>query len=175
MEESEHIKQERLREQIRALRSGNRTAILVALNELRSTGNVSILPDLFDLLMEQEDVQIRAEITAILNDLKEKDVVPILSDAIGNPEYSEILPVLVAACWQNGLPYSEYMDTFVEVIFNAPYEAAIEAFTVIENSIGALGQDERERLLSIFNERMKDADPQKKPLISELVRVMVQY
>ena len=175
MYETGNIKQERLREQIRALRSENRIAILAALSALRSTGNVSVLPELFNLLHEQEDEQIRSEIISILNDLKEKDAVPVLADAIRNPENSGILTILVASCWQNGLDYSNYIDTFVEVIFNAPYEVAIEAFTVIEDSIGALAPGERDRLISIFKERMQEADPLRKPLIGELLRVMVHY
>ena len=114
-------------------------------------------------------------LTAAVNDLKEKDAAPILAAAVGNPDYTEILTILVAACWQNGLDYSGHIDTFVDVISDASYEAAIEAFTVIEDSIGELEQGERDRLLSMLNERMEDADTQRRPLLGELVRVLVHY
>ena len=67
------------------------------------------------------------------------------------------------------------MDTFVEVVLSGEYDAAIEAFTVIEEAIGDLELIERERLVSDIKSRIQDADDQKKPLLSELVQVIRDY
>jgi len=168
-------KDSRLKNQIQSLRSGNRTAILTTLKELRSDGNVSILPDLFDLLLDQEDEQIIGEISSLLNDLKDKEAAPILSEAVGNPEYTKILTILVSACWQNGLSYGKYIDTFVKVVISGQYEAAVEAFTVVEEAIGDLKQEERDLLVINLKSRIKDVDVQKKPLLSELIKVITNY
>lgn len=168
-------KENRLKNQIQSLRSGNRTAILTTLKELRSDGNISVLPDLFDLLLDQEDEEIAGEITSLLNDLKDKEAAPILSEAIRNPEYSKIMTILVSACWQNGLSYGKYIDTFVEVIISGQYEAAIEAFTVIEEAVGDLEQEERDLLIKNLKSRIKDIDEQKRPLLTELVKVITSY
>ena len=168
-------KENRLKNQIQSLRSGNRTAILTTLKELRSDGNVSVLPDLFDLLLDQEDEEIAGEITSLLNDLKDKEAAPILSEAIRNPEYSKIMTILVSACWQNGLSYGEYIDTFVEVIISGQYEASIEAFTVIEEAVGDLEQEERDLLIKNLKSHIKDIDELKKPLLSELIKVITSY
>lgn len=174
MEEGLH-QETKLKNQIQSLKSGNRTAILNTVKELRSDGNVSILPDLFDLLLDQDDEEIAGEIRSLLNDLKDKEAAPILSEAIGNPEYTSISTILISACWQNGLSYGKYINTFVEVVINGQYEAAIEAFTVIEEAMGDLKQEERDLLLRNLKYRSKDIEVQKKPLLNELVKVIASY
>ena len=93
----------RLKHQIDILRSNNRSAILETIQELRGEGDVSVLPELFNLMLVQEDPDILREIESLLNDLKDKEASEILARAIADPEYKKIQLVLLAACWQNGL------------------------------------------------------------------------
>ena len=171
----EEEKNDKLRAQIQSLRSGNRSAILSTLKEFRAHGHISILPDLFDLLVEQESEEIIAEITSLLNDLKDQDGAELLSKAIANPDYMEVQAHLVAACWQNGLAYGKYVDTFLEVVITGEYSAAIEAFTVIEEAIGDLEPNQKDRMVKKIKARLKEVDDKKKPLISELVKIIERY
>ncbi len=173
--EPEEIYKNKLKSHIQSLRSGNRTAIFATLREVRSGGNVEILPGLFDLLLDQEDEQIIGEITSLLNDLKDQEAASLLAKAIGNPDYEKIVTMLVAACWQNGLSYGKYVETFVEVAITGDYATAIEAFTVIEEAAGDLEQDQREKLVLTLKSRMHHVDPQKKPLLMEMVKVITDY
>jgi hypothetical protein len=173
--EAENIQKEKLKNQISALRSGNKTAILVTLKEIRSEGDISIIPELFDLLMDQEDSQIIAETTTLLNDLKEQKAAPLLAEAINNPEYEGIVQILVAACWQNGLSYGAYLDQFVKVAIRADYATAIEAFTVIEGAIGEVEKDQRVHSIQTIQKHLPDADEQKQSLLRELVKVIASY
>ncbi len=166
---------DKLRSQIQSLRSGNRSAILSTLKEFRVHGHISILPYLLDLLVEQENEEIVSEITSLLNDLKDQESAELISKAIANPDYLEVQTHLVAACWQNGLAYGKYIDTFVNVIITGEYSAAIEAFTVIEEAVGDLEPNRRERLVKKLKARLNEVDDQKKPLISELVKVIERY
>ena len=75
----------KLRQQIASLRSSKRSAILETLKELRSYGDVSVLPELFNLMLIQEDEEVLGEITTLLNDLKDKEAAEILAEAIANP------------------------------------------------------------------------------------------
>ncbi|MBE9517861.1 MAG: hypothetical protein IMY68_04795, partial [Bacteroidetes bacterium] len=137
----------KLRLQIASLRSSNKSAILETLKELRSEGDVSILPELFNLMLIQEDEEILDEIASLLNDLKDKEAAEVLAEAIANPEYELIHTSLVAACWQNGLSYGKHITTFVDVVVSGDYSTAIEAFTVIEEAVGDLKQEERAALV----------------------------
>ena len=175
MDSSGDKKNERLKSQITALHSGNRTTILVTLDKIRSMSNISILPELFDLLMVQEDEEIVRGITSLLNDLKLQEAAPVLADAIANPEYETIQTRLIAACWQNGLSYGEYADTFVHAAIHGSFETTIEAFTVLEEAIGELEKEERLRLTARIRDAMSTADQQKQLLLKELIKVMESY
>jgi hypothetical protein len=165
----------KLKQQIEILRSSNRRAILETIRDLRSEGDLSVLPELFNLMLDQEDLEMFYEVCAFLNDLKEKEAAEILADAIENPEYREIQTPLVAACWQNGLSYGKQINTFVDVVVMGDYAAAIEAFTVIEEAMGELEQKVRSRLARSLRSSLPDVENQKKPLIMELVDVIESY
>jgi len=165
----------RLKQQIETLRSSNRSAILEILKELRSEGDISILPELFNLLLIQEDTEIQDAITALLNDVKDKDAAEILAKAIANPEYEPIRTRLLAACWQNGLSYGKHISIFTDVLLSGTYGAAIEAFTVIEEAVGELEEEDREKVARSLKSGVQKADDQKKALIAELVRVIETY
>jgi HEAT repeat protein len=161
--------------QIQALRSGNHSAIRSTLKELRIHGKVSILPEIFDLLADQEDEELILEISSFLNDLKDQEAAEQLSRAILNPEYRAVQTPLVAACWQNGLSYGKFIDTFVEVVLSGSYTSAIEAFTVIEEAVGELEDKERAKVVTKLKSGMLEADEQKQALISELIKVVENY
>lgn len=165
----------KLKQQIESLRSSNRSAILATLDELRSEGDISILPDLFNLMLVQEDEEILNKIVALLNDLKDKEAAVILAEAIADPDYLKIQTPLVAACWQNGLSYGKYISTFVEVVVSGDYSAAIEAFTVIEEAVGDLEKEERSRLAGTLKSKLKNIEDQKQALIEELIKGIESY
>ena len=169
------VKNTKLKQQIASLRSSNRSAILETIKELRSEGDVSILPELFNLMLIQEDEEILDEIATLLNDLKDKEASEVLIEAIANPEYEKIQTPLVAACWQNGLPYGKHIATFVDVVVSGDYSAAVEAFTVIEEAVGDLEQEEQKALIRSLKSKLQEVDEQKKPLFVELIKVIESY
>lgn len=175
MDSAENQKNARLREQIKALNSGSRTTILGALEKIRRGSSIAILPELFDQLMVHEDEEITRGIVSILNDLKMQDAAPVLAEAIANPEYSPIHTTLLAACWQNGLSYGEYAGTFVEAAIHGSFEAAIEAFTVLEEAIGELEREDRLVLSSKIKGQLESTDNQKQLLLKELIKVIETY
>ena len=168
-------KNERLKGQITSLHSGNRTTILDILAKIRTGSSVSILPELFDLLMVQEDEEIIRGITSLLNDLKMQEAAPVLVEAIANPEYEPIHTLLTAACWQNGLSYGEYVDTFVQAAVQGSFETTIEAITVIEEAVGDLEKEDRRRLTATIRDALATADKQKQLLLKELIKVIETY
>ena len=165
----------REKDQINALRSGNRTAVLETLKALRTSGKVSLLPELFCLLVDQEDEEIINETSSLLNELKDQEASAYLAEAISNPEYAGIATLLVAACWQNGLSYGKYIDTFLETAIKGDYATAIEAFTVIEEAIGEVEQEKRIDLTATIKQALGSLDDEKKVLLRELVKVIESY
>ncbi|MCP4313072.1 MAG: hypothetical protein GY790_17575 [Bacteroidetes bacterium] len=173
--DKENNKNEQLKGQINAIRSGNRTSIMDAMKEIRAGSSTAILPELFDLLMEQEDEEIIEEVSSLLNDLKIQEAAAILAEALENPAYQTITRILTAACWQNGLSYAKYADTFAQLCISADYETAIEAFTVLEEAVGDLEPEEREKLVLSIKHGMSGTDENKKLLLRELVKTIESY
>lgn len=171
--EEEKILKEK--DQVSRLKSGNVSAIVSTIKEIRRTGKVGILPVIFDLLADEPEESVYNEVLRFLNDLKEKEAVPFLVDAINNPEYKEIRKELVAACWQNNLDYHEHISTFVKVFLEDEYVVSIEAFTVIENSIGLLGENEQKAISARAKKSIPSADAGKVPLIEELIRMISTF
>jgi hypothetical protein len=168
-------KNERLTRQIKALRSGNRTTILDAIREIRSDSDVSILPELIQLLPEQEDDEITLAVSSLLNDLKMQDAVPFLVEALSDPEYQPVAQIIAAACWQNGLSYGKYASVFVDAAIRGNYQTTIEAFTVLEETVGELEKKEREELIATIKHQLSAVDEQKKLLLRELIKVITNY
>ncbi len=173
--DSESEQKEKLKNQISALRSGNKIAILVTLKEIRTEGEASILPELFRLLLNMEDEQILAETGSLLNDLKDQQAASALAEAIADPEYKPIVRILVSACWQNGLSYGKYLDEFVRVAVHEDYATAVEAFTVIEGAIGEVEAEQRKRSVETIQAHLPVSDDRKKQLLRELIRVISDY
>lgn len=165
----------KLKEQIAAIRSGNRTTVMGALKEIRNGSNIDILPELFDLLLEQEDEEIIHEVSSLLNDLKLQEAAPVLADALANPAYEQITRILASACWQNGLSYGKYAESFTDLILKADLETAIEVFTVLEEAVGELEAEERAKLILTIKHGMFECDEHKKLLLRELIKSIESY
>ena len=169
------LEQDKLKGQIRALRSGNRTSIMDALKEIRDDSKIDILPELFDLLLEQENEEIVHEVSTLLNDLKLQEAAPFLAEALANPVYEPIARILASACWQNGLSYALYAESFTRLIIRADLETAIEIFTILEEAVGELEEDERNKLVLSIKHGMSGSDEHKKLLLRELIKSIESY
>ena len=165
----------KLRQQIESLRSSNRSAILATLDELRSEGDVSILPELFNLMLIEENEEVLHKIMTLLNDLKDNEAADILAEAIAKPEYLAIQTPLVAACWQNGLAYGKHIGIFADVVVYGDYSAAIEAFTVIEEAVGELEPEERTSLVRTLKSKRNTIKDQKQALLEELIKTIESF
>jgi hypothetical protein len=173
--ETEENNKEILKEQIRAIHSGNRTTVMDVLKEIRRDSKIDILPELFDLLLEQEDEEIIHEVSSLLNDLKLQEAAPVIAEALVNPEYETITRILASACWQNGLSYGEYAESFTKLIIKADLETAIEVFTVLEEAVGEIEAEEKEKLVLTLKQGMLKTDEHKKLLLRELIKAIQSY
>lgn len=166
---------EKEKHQISTLRSGNKTAILASLQEIRTKGRDSILPEIFELMLISEDDEINKSCDALLCDLKSVEAVPILISAIKDKKYQSIRNRLISSCWQNGMNYSKELLIFTNILLKEDYLTAIEAFTVIENSIGDLDDRTILKLKNSLEKGLNTADEQKKSLIKELINSIGSY
>lgn len=163
------------KKQISILRSGNTAAIIETIDEIREKGTITILPEIFELMLDTEDDEVMEACTSLLNDLKSEHATSFLLSALKNQRYRPIRAVLVSSCWQSGLDYHEEVPLFTKFLLREDYATAIEAFTVIENSIGDLSDEEIVQLTSALNTGLHEASDNKKKLIREMIAVVREY
>lgn len=152
--------------------SANTAIVITALNTLKEKGNSKYLPLLFDLLNSNPETEVENEITFILENLKIKDAVPVLTEALQNPRYMNIRKKLTTACWENGLDYRKYLSVFVDLIINEDWETGFEAFTVIENMENYPELEITDIAKEKIIEALKHADEQKKYLLHEILSLI---
>jgi hypothetical protein len=152
--------------------SADTTLIVEALNTLKDKGNTAYLPLLFELLNTNPEAEVDKEIIFILYNLKIKDAVPVLVEAIQNPKYLPIRKKLTAACWQNGLDYSQFLPVFVDLVINEDWETGFEAFTVIENMENFPDKEITGIAKDKIHKALKDAGDQKKYFLHEILSLI---
>lgn len=163
------------KKQISILRSGNAAAIIETIGEIRENGTITILPEVFEVMLDTEDDEVMEACTSLLNDLKNAEAVSYLVAALKNQRFRPIRPMLVSSCWQSGLDYHTEVPLFARFLLREDYATAIEAFTVIENSIGDLSDDEIVQLTSTLNAGLQEASDNKKKLIREMLAVIREF
>lgn len=115
------------------LESGNEGLNLAVVERLRESGKAGYLPLLISLAKSTAHPMVRKSVFALLNELKSKDSIPFLMEAVTDEANQTILRELIESCWQNGLNYSQYLPVFTGLLSHGSDEIAFEAFTVIEN------------------------------------------
>ena len=160
---------------INRLHSGNPATALKVIDELRESGNAAYIPYLVELLHVTDNIEIKQNISKLFAELKHRDAVPLLIDAIKNEKYTGERGRLVSACWENGLDYSDNLPLFVDMVINNELVVAFEAYTVITNMSGRIPAAVIERENRKIKEAMIQADEQKKELLHDLMHFLPAF
>ena len=167
------MEQKKLDKNIEAnLFSANTATVIATLNTLKEKGNNAYLPLLFDLLNSNPEAEIEQEIIFILYNLKIKDAVPVLVEALQNPKYLPIRKKLTAACWENGLDYRNHLPVFVDLVVNEDWETGFEAFTVIENMESYPKQEIVDMATDKIHQGLNNANEQQKYFLHEILTLI---
>jgi hypothetical protein len=165
---SDHTHHER-KDILKGLESSNSVKVIETLEELRSSGRVSDIPLLIELLHLTNDPEIKSKITDLFNTLKESDAIPLIIDAIQNQKYAPELKELVTCCWENGLDYSNYLTLFVDLLIESEFLVAFEAYTVIVNMTAKINQQKLDVEIDRLEEAIRVSDGQKRELMLDVV------
>ncbi|MCF8225549.1 MAG: hypothetical protein K9J30_06695 [Bacteroidales bacterium] len=172
---SQHSDKESEKKTISILRSGNSSAIITTINEIRDHGKIIFLPEIFDLLLNADDNEILGACIDLINDLKQNESVPYVIRAIKDSSLKDIRHHLVSSCWQSGLNYAKYTGLFTDLLIREEYLVAVEALTVIENHLSELTDEETARLLARLQDAVPRATEHKKALINELINTVKNF
>ncbi len=151
------------------LESQDRAIVLAAIRKLHESGNSAYLPKLIEILSQTDDEEIGKGIRKILSEIKHRDTIPILIEAIQNKDYSGVLQPLISACWENGLDYSNHLSLFIDLVIEGDFMVAFEAHTVIMNMSGKISQDIVDKESNKIKRSLLDADESKKQLLHDIL------
>lgn len=161
----------RVEAHIKKLNSGNKKVILETLTSLRKIGKTAEIPYIIALL-QSNDEQIKKEANSFLNDLNEQEVAPLIIDAIKDKKYKNEKNILLSACWQSDLNFTEYAEDFVNIVIHDDYLTAFEAFTVLENMAPEINIAVLKKLIIKIQNVLKNIEKDKETLLLELIKVL---
>jgi hypothetical protein len=121
------------KELIKGLESGKIEVELKTLDIIRKDGFAQYLPILADLYRRSTSDEVKDKISAIFQDIKDSDGIPIIIDLLCNTSHSELKSMLLTACWSSSLDFSSYLDAFIDVAMEGEYMQVFEVLTVVEN------------------------------------------
>jgi hypothetical protein len=160
------------KELVNKLNSGNSNLIFEALKEIRENGTISIIPHLFDLINENTSDIIKKDIIRLICDIKEQNAASLLIDAIATRKFGEDTSDVIAIFWQSRLDFSNYLPVFIRIFIKEDYQTSLEAFTVVENSMGNMSVEVQQECMDILKKGEGSITLLKKPLYEELIKVI---
>lgn len=154
------------------LLSGDQELINSTVEQIKEEGNIALVPFLIDLLNTSSDEAVTKIVYGVLCELKQTASIPLLIGAISDEKYSSIQDTLIRICWENGLDYSPYLSTFVDIVINGSFMNAFEAFTVIENLEVLPPTEETKALVERLETSFTKATDDKKNLLEDLIKIL---
>ena len=164
------MNKEKLNKNIQAeLFSTNQDQVISAIKKISEQGNKLYIPVLLDLLLLNQEEEVEKEITKLLGNVKDKATVPVFVEALQTKKYTAIRKTICIVCWQNGLPYHDYLPVFVNVVVSEDWETAFEAFTVIDNMEFLPNDELIDQTKRIIAPELKTASEKKKYFLEEIL------
>lgn len=157
---------------LKNLYSSNEEQVLKAIESISHNGNSDYLPLLIDLLNTHESETVKKNATKILSELKFTNAVPLLVKAIEDHKLINIRETLVRACWENGLDYTNYFSTFVDLLIHGDYMVAFEAYTVIENTEGTISKISSQQYIEQLKDALASVGEERQTLIHRIIQFL---
>lgn len=157
---------------LKDLWSDDERIVLKAIYNLRSGGSIHYIPELLKLLDRTGAESVEKELVRFLSDVKDTAAVPHILAGLKNPGLAGARGNIVSACWQSGLDFSGEIDLFIKLFLEGDYQVALESFTVIEESVINLSMEDIDKAREQVLGGLERLSEEKKPLASELVRLL---
>ena len=154
---------------LKGLKSADPEIVLQTIEELRVEGQTSDFPILMEMLRIARNPEIKSKITGLFANLKDKETIPLMMEAIQDEKYAPVLQQLVSACWENGMDYTRYLPVFVDLLIEKEFLVAFEAYTVITNMETAIDQVLLDIEIDKLDKAMLSASDERKALMLDVV------
>lgn len=158
-----------------SLANGGKDAILAVLEQIREIGVPKLLPALVKVYKTCGDDDVKMSIFKLLSDASQREIVDEMASAIADETDPNVKQMLVTSCWYSKIDYLPQLELFIDMVFDAPFELAFEAFTVIENRQGSISSERRAELISHIERRLADDANPNESLTTGLIEIVKNY
>ena len=125
------------------------------INSIREKGDIQMIPDLVEFIKDEDiDTLRRHKIAELLGDITTTYAREILIESIDSLRGKPALAILISSLWQSRLDFTPWLSTFVEIMFDDELYSAIEAITLIENSVEKLDENQKNELRNSIRDRL---------------------
>ncbi len=125
------------------------------LKSIREKGDVEMIPVLVEFIEDEAiDIHRRHKIAELLGDITTPSAREILIESVNKLRGKPALAMVVSSLWQSRLDFSQWLDIFVEIMFDEELYTAIEAITLIENSLEKLDENQKTELRNSIRDRI---------------------
>jgi len=157
------------------LLSMNDEQVISLIQEFRLNGELFIVEPLIEMLYSNRGQALKNSILEFIRDIKNQVAVIIITKSIQKHISDKYTTGLVSACWQSSLDFSDELTVFFDILCNGDYQTAFEAFTVIENSIGNVSQDNINLYMATIESKLKITPVEKQTLLTEMMAMLEKF
>ncbi|GAB7086189.1 hypothetical protein [Marinifilum fragile] len=157
------------------LQSSDYKTVTKSINQLREEGQLEDIVLLFDLLVRNDDEEVKNTILKFLADIKDKKADLIFINAILNDKYKTIQKELTGICWQSSIDFTKHVSVFTDLLIKSDFETAFEAFTVIENFTEKIEPEKRIEEQDKLKDAIPNAPEEMKGMIHECIHILDQF
>lgn len=155
-----------------SFQGSNPDLMIQSITEIRNSGAVNMLPALLALVNKNTHQLVRSEIIELISELKATEAAPLVVESLQKNDFGDYLSAVVAACWQSRLNFSKHLSVFANLFVRSDYKTALEAFTVIEESLENADDDDIQNCLKFLTDSEYLVTNEKIPLYNELKKVV---
>lgn len=137
---------------IKKLNSNDVALVKEAIEEIKREGDLTIVPELLELLLHCPNTEIVTPVTTLLSDIKDSNFKQLLIDKLASVTSDVGKSNLLRICWESAIDFSEYLDLFVDILVKDDFISALEASTVIENLSGNMNNDRIRQAINRLNQ-----------------------
>ena len=146
--------------------------VLQGLEQIKENGDAELIPDIIQVLDSTKPSEVHNKALEILNTLKSQDAANAILETVKRVDNESVINIVLASCWKNGLDYSNYFDTLIDIFINKNFENALEAFSIIENSTQNISNEHLDKAIFKIKDSLDKIDKEKKPLMLELTHLL---
>lgn len=168
------MKQEEINSILAAFRTGNIAKTETIINELKDKGNAQLFSSLTDEYMSF-DKNVKQSIYTLFCDIKDQSIAEIFVNKIKNSTDHELQEILLSAAWNSRLDFTNYLETFIDIVTECEFQLAFEAFTVIENVEAKVSEERKGELVDYVKSKIGKCNEQTLVLAHDLVSIINGY